>query len=182
MSFFDVMQAYFRGEKLEALCFILPIGLLLLAFGAVALKAERGGYAWGIAIPCFLFGLVLVGTGIGVGGRTSGQVAELERGFAKAPAAMVAKELPRMEKVNSNFRTTFIAFGVLAVLGLALHYLVAGWGRGLGAVLLLVGAIGLLIDGFAERRALPYTAALQKLAAQHTGANAASHQPPPQVD
>ena len=171
-SFFDVMQTYFRGEKLEALFFILPVGIALAAFGAVALKAERGGYAWGVAIPCFLFGLVLIGTGIGVGARTSGQVAELKKGFEQAPAATVAKELPRMQKVNTNFRTTFFAFGVLAAIGLGLHYLFStSWGRGLGAVLLLIGAIGLLVDGFAERRAEPYTAALKEVASQHEGGN-----------
>jgi len=167
MSFHEVMQTYFRGEKLEALFFILPVGVLLITLGVVALKAERGGYAWGIAVPSLIFGLVLIGTGIGVGMRTSGQVAELEQSFTKTPASMVKKELPRMQKVNANFRTTFYMFGVLAAVGLALHYLNAGWGRGLGAVLILVGAIGLLVDGFAERRAEPYTAALEQLAARH---------------
>lgn len=165
MSFLDVMQSYFRGEKLEAFFAILPVGLLLIAFGALAIKAERGGYAWSIAIPSILFGLVLVATGIGVGTRTNGQVAELKASYEKAPAAMAKKELPRMQKVNQNFRTTFYAFGALALLGLILHFAIqAGWSRGLGAVLVLVGAIGLLVDGFAERRAEPYTKALVELA------------------
>jgi hypothetical protein len=168
MSFLDTMQTYFRGEKLEALFFILPLGLALLAFGAVALKAERGGYAWSIAVPAILFGLVLVSTGIGVGARTNGQVAALKKSYEKTPAAMVKKELPRMQKVNQNFRTTFYAFGVLTLLGLILHFAIrAGWSRGLGSVLILVGAIGLLIDGFAERRAEPYTKALTELADKH---------------
>ena len=32
-----------------------------------------------------------------------------------------------------------------------------------------IGAVGLLIDGFAERRARPYTAALEALAAERSG-------------
>jgi hypothetical protein len=76
-----------------------------------------------------------------------------------------------MEKVNANFKTTFYAFGALALLGLALHYLAGpGWGRGLGTMLILVGALGLLIDGFAERRAVPYTAALEEIAMQQPAA------------
>jgi hypothetical protein len=39
MSFLEIMDIYFRGEKLEALWFILPAGILLQTFGAVALKA-----------------------------------------------------------------------------------------------------------------------------------------------
>lgn len=168
MSFLDVMQAYFRGEKLEAIAFIIPIGILLVAFGAVALKVERGGFAWGAAIPCFLFGLVLIATGAGIAGRTAGQVAEITKSFEEAPTTMLQKELPRIQKVNANFEVTFIAFGVAAAIGLALIFLVrTDWAKGLGSVLILIGAIGFLIDGFAERRAVPYTAALEKLAQQH---------------
>ncbi len=164
MSFLENMNVYFRGEKLEAMFFILPIGVLLIAFGAVALKAEHGGYAWGVAIPCFLFGLVMVITGAGVAGRTSGQVAELTLGYEEAPAAMVEKELPRMQKVNSLFKTTFIAFGVATAIGLALIFAVrTDWARGLGSALVLIAALGFMVDGFAGRRALPYTAALEEL-------------------
>jgi hypothetical protein len=41
MSFIEIMHTYFRGEKLEALMFILPVGLLLFSSGIAALKAER---------------------------------------------------------------------------------------------------------------------------------------------
>jgi len=70
-----------------------------------------------------------------------------------------------MGKVNANFKLTFIVFGMLASVGLGVHYLGGpNWGRGLGAVLILISAIGLLVDGFAERRAEPYTAALEQIA------------------
>jgi hypothetical protein len=109
-----------------------------------------------------------MGTGIGVGTRTNKQVAELEQTFQKSPAAMVQEELPRMEKVNANFKLTFMVFGVLAAVGLGVHYLGGlNWGRGLGAALILISAIGLLVDGFAERRAIPYTAVLEELAGKH---------------
>jgi hypothetical protein len=167
MSFLDVMNAYFRGEKLEAWFFILPVGVLLAGLAIVALKVERGGYAWGVAIPCILAGLLFIGTGIGVGARTDGQVAEVTQAYESAPAAMVKEELPRMEKVNANFRTTFIVFGALTALSLVLIFaLRAGWAQGVGSALILVSAIGFLIDGFAGRRAVPYTEALEDLAQQ----------------
>lgn len=167
MPFLEVMHQYFRGEKLEAWFFILPSGLALVGFGITALRLERGSFAWGVAVPALLFGLVLAGTGLGVGLRTDRQVAALERGFSESPAALVLDELPRMKKVNANFRLTFVVFGVVVAIGLLLHYTVsAGWGRGLGAALVLIGGLGLLIDGFAERRAVPYTTALEQL---HSG-------------
>ncbi|MGI9305602.1 MAG: hypothetical protein ACR2RB_23285 [Gammaproteobacteria bacterium] len=164
MSFIEIMNTYFRGEKLEAYWFILPAGVALVLLGAVAFKVEKGGFALGVAIPCLLFGLILIGTGLGVGTRTAGQIAEIHNAFLEDPVTIGRKELARMEKVNANFRMTYFAFGVLVLAGLLVHYFGGGnWGRGLGAMLILAGGIGLLIDGFAERRAEPYTAALQAL-------------------
>jgi len=105
MPFLEVMHAYFRGERVEALYFIVPIGVAMLAFAAVTLRAERGGFAWGLAIP--LIGLEL-------------------------------------------------RFG-----------LKADWAHGVGPALILIGAMGSLIDSFPQRRARPYTMALEALAAEH---------------
>jgi hypothetical protein len=38
MSFVEIMQIYFRGEKLEAFWFILPIDIFLIILGIVTLK------------------------------------------------------------------------------------------------------------------------------------------------
>jgi hypothetical protein len=43
----------------------------------------------------------------------------------------------------------------------------ADWAHGVGPAIILIGAMGFLIDGFAERRARPYTEALEALAAEH---------------
>lgn len=178
MTFIDVMHTYFRGEKVEALWFIALTGILLVIFGLATLKAERGGYGWGVAVPAILFGLVLIGVGTGVGLRTDRQVAEIERSFYQNPSVLAQKELSRMEQVNANFRVTFYALGILATMGLFFHYLAGPeWGRGLGSTLILLGAIGLLIDGFAERRAEPYTAALVRLKAADRNVDPKATQP-----
>jgi len=170
VPFLDAMRAYFRGEKLEALWFIVPLGLALVAFGIVALRAERGGFAWGVAAPCLLFGIVALATGGTVAARTDRQVAALERAYAANPAELARAELPRMEKVQADFRAYFAGFWVLCLAGLGLVVLVrAPWARGLGPALLLVGALGFLIDGFASRRAAPYAQALAELAAPNVG-------------
>lgn len=44
-------------------------------------------------------------------------------------------------------------------------------------MLVLVGALGLLIDGFAERRAEPYTKALVELSGKHGAAEDSSPRP-----
>ena len=168
MPFLDVMHTYFRGERLEALGFIVPVGVVLVAFAAVTLRAERGGFAWGLAAPLVLFGVFAIGIGAVVGLRTAGQVADIEARFESDPGAMVSAELPRMQKVNDNWPIYISMWTVLVLIGLGLRFgLKADWAHGLGPALILVGAIGFLIDGFAERRAQPYTEALEALAAEH---------------
>jgi len=168
MPFLELMHAYFRGERIEALCFIVPIGVAMVAFAAVTLRAERGGFAWGLAIPLLVFGLFAIGVGAAVGLRTAGQVAAIESGFQDNPGAMVADELPRMQKVNDSWPVYIGLWTTLVVVGLALRFgLRADWAHGVGPAIILIGAVGFLIDGFAERRARPYTEALQILAAEH---------------
>ena len=168
MPFLDVMHAYFRGERIEALGFIVPVGVALVAFAAVALRAERGGFAWGLAVPLVLFGVFAIGAGAAVGLRTPGQVASIEAGFQSDPGTMVAEELPRMKKVNDNWPVYLSMWAVLVLVGLGLRFgLKADWAHGVGPAIILVGAIGFLIDGFAERRARPYTVALEAVAAEH---------------
>jgi len=168
MPFLDVMHAYFRGERIEALYFIVPIGIAMVAFAAVALRAERGGFTWGLAVPLILFGFLAIGIGAAVGLRTGAQVAELEAGFQSDPGAMVAKELPRMHKVNDNWPSYIGMWTTLVLVGLGLRFgLKADWAHGVGPAIILIGAMGFLIDGFAERRARPYTEALEALAAEH---------------
>jgi hypothetical protein len=168
MPFLDVMHTYFRGERIEALYFIVPIGVAMVAFAAVTLRAERGGFAWGLAVPLVLFGLFAIGIGAAVGLRTTGQVAAIEAGFQSDPGAMVADELPRMQKVNDNWPIYIVLYTTLVLVGLGLRFgLKADWAHGVGPAIILIGALGFLIDGFAERRARPYTEALEVLATEH---------------
>jgi hypothetical protein len=172
MSFLEILNVYFRGEKLEAWFFILPTGLLMVAMGAALLSTNRAAFDWGLAVPAIIFGLVLAATGIGVGARTSSQVQALETSYQADASVMVKDELPRMQKVMKNFRTTLIVFGATAVVGLLLIFaLRMEWAVGLGVALLLVAAVGLAVDGIAERRGHPYVAALNEIATTRGGAD-----------
>ncbi len=168
MTFLEQMQSYFRGERIEALFFIAPAALILFVLAGAALKSEGGAFGIGLAAPLVLFGLVALGTGLTVGFRTPAQVAAIEAEVATNPTAMLERELPRMRKVNANWPVLLGTWAALVVIGLALRFgLKSDWAHGVGPGLILVGAAGFLIDGFAERRARPYTAALEALATQH---------------
>lgn len=167
MTFLQHMHEYFRGERLEALLFILPAAAVLLVLAGVALRTQGGAFGLGLSIPLALFGLLAGTVGLSVGLRTAGQVAALEQEYAASPKDMVTRELPRMRKVNAAWPVYLWGYAVFAVLGLGLRFgLGSEWAQGVGPALVLIAGIGLLIDGFAERRARPYTQALEALARQ----------------
>lgn len=174
MELLDILRTYFRGETLESAFFIAPAGLFLVALGVAAIRAETPTYGWAVAVPCFVCGLLLLGVGVGITVRTPGQVSALVEGLQADPAATVASEVVRMEKVMSNFHMTLPVFGAIAVVGLALRFgLSAEWAQGLGPTLVLLGGLGLLIDGFASRRAGPYVEALAAQARADDGSEGA---------
>lgn len=168
MDFIDVMHGYFRGERMQALL-IVPAGVLFLGTAFAAWRTQHGGQAWATAVPAAIFGLILVGVGLGVALRTPAQVAGLEAHHARDVAAMLQDEVPRMQQVMVLFSRTIPTFGVLTLVGLGLRFGLRGneWAAALGAVLVAGGGIGLMVDGFAARRAEVYLGALERLAAAH---------------
>jgi hypothetical protein len=166
MKLLDVMAKYFEGEKIEALVFILPIGLLSLVFGAWLLSDGPGVFARGVAIPFLAMGLVMTVVGGAVGYRTPAQVAALETSIAASPETAVQAEQARMEKVNRAWPVYLAVWAAFGVAGLALRFATRGdFTQGLGIALVFFAGVGLVVDGFAERRARPYTEALASASA-----------------
>ena len=164
MNLLEAMATYFQGEKTEALVFILPIGLLSLAFGGWLASDNPGGFARGVAIPFLVMGLVTAVVGGVVGYRTPTQVETLQVSVAASPEPAVQAERARMEKVNRAWPVYLVAWAAFGVVGLALRFATRGdFTQGLGIALVFFAGVGLLVDGFAERRTHPYTAALERV-------------------
>ena len=160
----EAMQIYFQGEKLEALVFILPAGLISLVGGAWLMTDSPTSFARGVAIPFLLMGLLMTTVGAVVGYRSPAQVQALEQSLKTNPHAAVTEELTRMSKVNKAWPVYLAIWGLLGVAGLALRFLTsADLLQGIGIALVLFAGVGLLVDGFAERRTHPYTSALHAL-------------------
>jgi hypothetical protein len=161
MRFLEAAATYFGGEKIEALVFILPLGLLALVFGGWLVSEGEGGFARGVAIPFLAMGLLMTVVGGVVGFRTPSQHARLEAAVADSAATALREEQVRMEKVNRAWPVYLAVWAAFGVVGLALRFATRGdFTQGLGIALVLFCGIALVIDGFAERRARPYTAAL----------------------
>jgi hypothetical protein len=162
MNIVDVMTDYLRGEKLEALVFILPVGLASLVFGAWLFTDGKEAFFRGLSYPFMVLGLALVVTGATVGFRTPAQVERLTAAYVAEPEKTRAEEQARMDKVNKAWPTYLATWATFGVVGLLLRFALKNeFGRGVGTALVFFAGIGLLIDGFAERRALPYTKALE---------------------
>lgn len=158
----EALHVYFLGEKIEALVFILPLGFLCLAFGGWLLTDGPSGFTRGVAIPLLVMGALMGTVGAVVGYRTPAQVARLEVALASAPGPAVEAEIARMEKVNGAWKYYLAIWGLCGVGGLLLRFATRGdFTQGLGIALVFCAGLGLLVDGFAERRTHPYTAALE---------------------
>lgn len=163
MKFLENMIPYFQGEKLEALIFILPLGLLCMVFGGWLLSEGQQGFAKGVALPFLMLGLLLTVVGSTVGFRTASQVASLQVAYQAAPEATRQVEKERMAKVNRAwpvYLSIWIAFGVI---GLALRlFTQSDFLQGIAVALVFFAGVGLLIDGFADRRAQVYTLSIEE--------------------
>ncbi len=158
----QAMHAYFQGEKMEALVFILPVGLLSVVFGAWLLTDQPTSFARGVAIPFLLMGLLMTTVGGVVGYRTPAQAAALELSLQADPQAALKTELARMTKVNQAWHVYLAIWGLFGVAGLGLRFATSSdLLQGVGIALIFFAGVGLLIDGFAERRTHPYMEAIQ---------------------
>lgn len=168
LKLLDATQVYFHGEKVEALVFILPVGLLSLVFGGWLVTDGGSGFARGVAIPFLLMGLVMTTVGATVGFRTPAQVAAVQVALHSDPSAAQAAETARMVKVNGAWKIYLVMWAVFGVTGLVLRFASRNdFLQGLGIALVFFAGVGLLVDGFAERRTHPYTDALSAQAADH---------------
>jgi len=161
------LMQYFEGEKIEALVFILPVGLASLVFGAWLLVDAPGSFARGVAIPFVLMGLLMGTVGAVVGYRTPAQVTALRAVVESGESSALQAELSRMEAVNRAWPRYLLLWAAFGVVGLGLRF--AGSGdflQGLGVALVFFGGVGMLVDGFAERRTHAYTSALETVVHQ----------------
>jgi len=158
----DAIQIYFHGEKIEALVFILPLGLLCMVFGTWLLTDNPSSFAKGVAIPFLLMGLLMTTVGGVVGYRTPSQVSSVVKAIEADSRAGVQAEIQRMTKVNSAWHLYLVMWGLFGFAGLLMRFATSSeFLRGMGIALVFIAGVGLLVDGFAERRTHPYVDALE---------------------
>lgn len=160
------IESYFNAEKNESLVFIV-LGILALVVALLFIFYWKSNWHRGAAIPFILVGLLHLVAGITIFNRSDQDRIRVVYALDMHPSDLTTKELPRMQKVNSNFvvyRYTEIA---LLILGLILYFYFRSTSHqlfwaGLGMALAIEAGVSLGADYFAEQRAKKYTELLVK--------------------
>jgi len=157
MDFINHLQAYFSSEKNLGL-FLIPLGIIFIAFAVYLWYAHKSPLGYGMLIPILLVGILGIGMGIGLVYQSQQRLNKFPQSYQTDKNAFIERELPRMEKVLQNFPHLKMAWIIIIVIGLILICFVKkDWLSGLSMALILICAIFLIIDTFAEIRAEIYT-------------------------
>ena len=155
---------YFNGEKNESYVFIL-IGILAFAMALYFIFVLKSSFWKGVAIPFIIVAMLEFIVGYTIVKRSHNDIERVET-FVKNQAQNIkTEEIPRMDKVLSNFVIYRYVEIVLIILGIVLMYSSMNdtFGRGIGLGLFIQASIVLSLDFFAERRGHIYMEYLKEI-------------------
>jgi hypothetical protein len=155
---------YFNGEKAESYIFIV-IGVLAFAMALYFIFGLKTSFWKGVATPFMVVALLEFVVGYTIVARSQKDIERVETYIQRAPQSIKIIEIPRMEKVLSNFVIYRYVEIVLIILGIVLMYSSMNdtfW-RGIGLGIFMQASIVLSLDFFAERRGHAYIIHLQEM-------------------
>jgi hypothetical protein len=155
---------YFNGEKSESYVFII-IGLFAFALALYFIFVLKSFFWKGVAIPFLIVALLEFIVGYTIVNRSSKDIVRVETFIKNQTQNIKTDEIPRMDKVLSNFVIYRYVEIALIVLGIVLMYSSMNdtfW-RGIGLGLFIQASIVLSLDFFAERRGHIYMEYLKEI-------------------
>ena len=155
---------YFNGEKSESYVFII-IGLFAFALALYFIFVLKSSFWKGVAIPFLIVALLEFIVGYTIVNRSSKDILRVETFIKNQTQNIKTVEIPRMDKVLSNFVIYRYVEIALIVLGIVLMYSSMNdtfW-RGIGLGLFIQASIVLSLDFFAERRGHIYMEYLKEI-------------------
>jgi hypothetical protein len=159
------IEKYFMAEKQESLVFVI-IGVAAVLAAVAFYFFLKTSFLKGAVIPLLVVGLIELVVGFSVYKRSDSDRIRIVYAYDMNPAELKMKEVPRMEKVNSNFVIYRWIELALLVTGIILSMVYGqnpgrSFWYGFGIALTLQAGIMLAADYFAEKRALEYTRGLK---------------------
>ena len=153
----DPIVKYFTGEKAESYLFLF-MGVVALILAVGFLLGLKTAFWKGVAIPFLIVATLELVVGYTIVRRSPKDIVRVENYYKSDPAKIIDQEIPRMEKVMSNFVLFRYLEITLIVLGIFLMYSTQKdtFLRGIGFGLFIQASIVLSLDFFAERRGKVY--------------------------
>jgi type IV secretory pathway TrbD component len=160
------IEKYFGAEKSEAIVFI-AAGVLAVLVSLIIMIWYRNAFNKGLVLPLVAVAIMHLAVGISVYGRADKQRTNNVYAYDMDPASLRDEELPRMQKVISNFVVLRWVEIVLASVGLLLIVLYRNslehmFFFGVGVGLMIQALLSLILDFFAEKRAHEYVDGLKE--------------------
>jgi phosphate/sulfate permease len=148
---------YFQEEKQGSIIFLI-VGLFAILGGIYVCFVVKKTFMQGLAIPLIVVGLIQLTVGATIFLRSDQDVLRVQQMLETSPSQIAKEEVPRMQKVTSNFSIYRLIEIVLILLGIILMF---GFGesdfrKGIGLGLFIQASLMLVLDFFAERRGLHY--------------------------
>ena len=115
------IEKYFMAEKQESLLFLI-VGLVAIVLAALFLFVYKSHFFKGAATALIVIGLLQVVVGYAVYNRSDADRMRMVYAYDMNPFELKTVEIPRMQKVNSNFivykwiEVVLLAAGLLVVL------------------------------------------------------------------
>jgi len=155
---------YFNGEKVESYIFIL-IGVIAFAIALYFIFVLKSSFWKGVAIPFLVVALLEFIVGYTIVNRSAKDMIRVQIYLTNESKKIETEEIPRMEKVMSNFMIYRYIEIALIVLGIGLMYssMNETFWRGFGLGLFMQASIVLSLDFFAEKRGHAYLVYLQEI-------------------
>lgn len=155
------IEKYFAGERIQCLVGI-GISIISICLSIYLFSTEKA-ILKGIAYPFTIIAIILLTICIGVVWRTSKDILRVNNYSKFEPSKLKSDELPRMEKVMTNFKLIKRIEIILLVIGLVL--IVVFWKNpllnGIAIGLMVQASIMFVFDTFAEKRGHNYLKYLQ---------------------
>lgn len=150
------IEKYFAGERTQCLIGIV-ISILSICFSIYFFKTGKPMLK-GIAYPSTTIAIILLTICVGVVWRTPKDILRVNSYSKFEPSKLKSDELPRMEKVMTNFKLLKRIEIILLVIGLLL--IVVFWKnpllKGIAIGLMVNASIMFTFDTFAEKRGHNY--------------------------
>jgi hypothetical protein len=164
MDFAQHMVSYYKGEWQEAV-FLATFGIALTALAVVMWQhADQNALLKGLFYPiAFLAAFTVCAGCLGVYNNNQ-RLATMPAQYAKNQVEFVRAEHNRFEGakgVNTWWMPLKVLWAVLVIAGIAVSFTTRNdLTHGIAIGLIIIGAMGFVIDGFAHHRAKIYTAVL----------------------